>query len=80
MANPGGLREALANPISQAFMIEAGLLMGLFAWLIARQGPRPGWPGFVLLSLVGSLACSVPAYLVWAGRRGQAKPESRRKP
>lgn len=76
LTDPSGLREAMANPIAQAFMIEAGLLLILFSWLITRQGGRPGWPGFVLLSLVGSLACSVPAYLALAGRRGRTKPPS----
>jgi len=79
-ADPGGLREALVNPIALAFMFEAGLLMGLAAWLIARQGGRPGWLGFVLLSLVGSLACSVPAFLALAGRGRQVKPTSRPMP
>jgi len=52
---------ALTNPVSLVFVLEAFALMGLFAWLIAKTRlTRPGWKGFVLLSLVGSMLFSVP--------------------
>jgi len=60
------LREALANPISAVFMVEALFLMFLFAWLLSRGGSRkPTGIVFILLSLVGSLAFSVPLTLRW---------------
>lgn len=73
-ADPGLLREALANPVALVFILEAFALMALFAWLIHQRGIRsPGWVAFVVLSLLGSLLCSVPAFLYLASRRGRAK-------
>ncbi len=57
-------RQAMSNGMALAFMGEAFLLTILFAFLIARLGWKsPGWIVFILLSLVGSLAFSVPFYL-----------------
>jgi hypothetical protein len=51
--------------------------MGLLAWAIRRF--RLGvlsWVAFVLLSLVGGLAFSIPAFLLWRSRGGAvSKPE-----
>ena len=42
------------------------------AVLIARLGlRRPGWVAFVVLSIVGSLAFSVPAFLLWHLRKAE---------
>jgi hypothetical protein len=52
---------ALSNPVALVFAFEAFALMFLFAWLIHRAGvTRPGWKGFILLSLIGSMLFSVP--------------------
>ena len=64
-ARPDAMREALANPIALVFMIEAGLLVFLLAWLFRRLGlTRLGWGWFVVLSLVGSLAFAIPVALL----------------
>ncbi len=61
------LRAAMANPIALTFIAEAFFLVGLFSWLIHRSGSRyPGWAAFVMMSIVGSLAFSVPMYLFLA--------------
>ena len=45
--------------------------MGLLAWLLGRAGVRrPTGRWFVVLSLVGSMAFSVPAAIWLLGRRG----------
>lgn len=72
LARPEVMIDALANPISVVFMLEAFLLMGFLAWLIARTGIRtPSWRLFVVLSLVGSLAFSVPAFVLLLRRKQQ---------
>jgi hypothetical protein len=68
---------ALRNPVAAAFIFEAFAVMGLLAWAIRRF--RLGvlsWVAFVLLSLVGGLAFSIPAFLLWRSRGGAvSKPE-----
>ena len=68
VARPALLPAALANPLALVFMLEAFFLMFLFAWLIRKAGlTRTSGFWFVVLSLVGSLAFSVPAWL-WLNR------------
>jgi len=68
-ARPDIFQAAMSNPITLVYMLEAFLLVAFFAWLIYRSGNKsPGWIAFVLMSLVGSLAFSVPAYLYWSSR------------
>jgi hypothetical protein len=63
--HPETMAAALTNPISLVFVLEAFLLMGFLAWLIGKAGFRdPGWKLFVVLSIIGSLAFSVPAFLI----------------
>ena len=53
--------QALSNPISLVFIIEAFVLMFLFAWLLKKvdcQKPTP--ISFIVLSLLGSMVFSVP--------------------
>lgn len=72
--NPNAVRVALGNPISLAFITEAFVLMFLVAWLLRRI--RVGSPSglmFIAMSLLGSLAFSVPATLYLIFRR-KAKP------
>ena len=55
------MRAALNNPISLVFIIEAFFLMGVIAWLLKKaEIKRPGWALFIFLSLLGSMAFSVP--------------------
>ena len=65
LLHPEVMMAALANPVSLVFVLEAFLLMGVLAWLIGvgRFG-GPGWRLFVVLSIVGSLAFSIPAFLI----------------
>ena len=65
ITSPDIYRAALQNPIALVFMAEAFFLM-LFAafWIHRYRLKAPGWLGFILLSLVGSLAFSVP-FALW---------------
>lgn len=63
------VEAALRNPIALVFIAEAFFLMFLFAWPIGRLGlRRPGRLAFIAMSLIGSMAFSVPAALWLAGR------------
>jgi hypothetical protein len=65
---PGDLAAALANPVSAAFVVEALVLVGLLGWMLSRRGlSRLHWAWFVALSLVGSIAFSLPVALLWRG-------------
>ncbi len=55
---------AMANPVALVFIAEAFLLMFLFAFLIAKLGwKRPGWVLFIVFSILGSMAFSIPFML-----------------
>ncbi|HEX6729734.1 MAG TPA: hypothetical protein VF074_06975 [Pyrinomonadaceae bacterium] len=74
---PAVLRAAFANPIAFVFMLESFLLMFLFAWLIHHRGYRsPGWLAFIVMSLVGSMAFSVPAFLYLSSRKARSAPKN----
>ena len=63
---PQALEQALTNPISAAFILEALVLMGVFAYLLTRWGVSSlHWGWFVVLSLLGSMAFAVPVVLLW---------------
>lgn len=63
--HPETLSSALSNPISLVFIIEAFLMMGLIAWLTRAVGfVRPGWLVFIVMTIAGSLAFSVPMFLI----------------
>lgn len=71
LLRPETMTAALANPIALVFVLEAFVMVGLAAWVIATLGlKRPGWIAFVVLSLVGGLAFSVPAFLLWRMGKG----------
>lgn len=66
VSRPQALAEAMANPIALAFMIEAVVLVGVFAYLLRRwRVNRLGWGWFVVLSLLGSIAFALPFVLLW---------------
>jgi len=72
IAQPAALHAALANPAALVFVVEAFILMFLFAWLIHRSGFRsPGWLAFIIMSLVGSMVFSVPAFLYLTSRHAR---------
>jgi hypothetical protein len=70
---PETVREALANLYSLVFIIEAFILLPLLCFLIAvAKLKSPNWLGFLVLSLLGSLAFSIPfSILLWT--RGNDK-------
>jgi len=77
LLRPEVMAATLQNPVSLVFILEAFLMTGLFAWLVATLGwKKPGWLAFVVLSIVGSLAFSVPAFLLLHLRKQQAKERS----
>ncbi len=66
------LHAALSNPVALVFITEAFLLMFLFAWVIRYSRFRsPGWLAFIVLSLLGSMVFSVPAFLYLASRNAR---------
>jgi hypothetical protein len=65
-ARPEIMREALANPITIAYSVEALALVAALAWLLRKWGvSRVGWGWFVGLSLLGSLAFAIPVALLF---------------
>jgi drug/metabolite transporter (DMT)-like permease len=69
---PDVMSAVQGNPIALVFIIEAFVLVFLMAWFFHRlEFRRPGWVAFVLLSLAGSLAFSVPFFLLLHLRKGR---------
>ena len=62
--------DAQQNLYSLAFIMEAFLLIPLFCFLIyVAKLNSPGWIGFLILSILGSLAFSIPfSILMWQRR------------
>ena len=78
LLHPDALQAALANPVAAAFIIEALVLTGAFAYLFRKWGvSRLKWGWFVFLSLLGSMAFAVPIVLLFPrrGRRAGANPQ-----
>ncbi len=74
---PDALTDALTNPLAAAFIIEALVLVGVFAYLFERWGvSRLGWGWFVLLSLLGSMAFAIPVVLLFPRRDGSEPPSA----
>lgn len=70
LLQPDALAAAMANPIAAAFIIEALVLVGVFAYLLRKWGvSRLSWGWFVVLSLLGSMAFALPVVLLW-GHKG----------
>lgn len=62
---PDLIAPALTNPVAAAFVAEALVLTAFGAWAVWILGlRRPGPAVFVALSLIGSLAFSVPALIL----------------
>ena len=62
--------NAQQNLYSLAFILEVILLLPLFCFLIyVAKLKSPGWIGFLILSILGSLAFSIPfSILMWQNR------------
>lgn len=72
LVTPAAVHAALSNPVSLVFITEAFFLMFLFAWVIRHLGFRsPGWRAFIVMSLLGSMVFSVPAFLYLASRNAR---------
>jgi hypothetical protein len=73
-ARPGSLTDALTNPISLAFLVEALLILAALAYLLGKWGvARLSWRWFLFLALLGSMAFALPAVLLWRGKRGDPR-------
>ncbi|HET9767598.1 MAG TPA: S9 family peptidase [Thermoanaerobaculia bacterium] len=69
MTGDKSLDAVLGNELALGFILDCTLAMVLLAWLFALRPPgRVRWPWFVVLSLAGGLAFSIPLYL-WLNRR-----------
>lgn len=62
---------AMDNGMALVFMGEAFFLMLFFAFIIARLKWRPGWIFFIAMSLLGSMAFSIPLQLYLISRPGK---------
>jgi hypothetical protein len=74
---PGTLVAALTNPVAVTFIVEALVLVGVFAYLLQKSSVSSlHWGWFVFLSLLGSLAFALPVALLWPPREREsvAKP------
>lgn len=70
LARPEVMNEALANPLSLAFVIEAMLMTATLAFLLTKwRVSRLSWWWFIVLSLVGSMAFALPVVLLWPKKR-----------
>src|SRR5262245_38039541 len=68
------LERALGDPIAWVLMIEALAVTGLLAWAFARwRRNRLGWGWFVVLSLLGGLAFSIPIVLLMSDGREERR-------
>jgi hypothetical protein len=68
---PEVVTEAMGNLYALVFMIEAFILLPLLCFLVAVTKFRsPNWFGFLVLSLLGSLAFSIPfSILLWTRQK-----------
>jgi hypothetical protein len=64
---PELVEEALGNLYAMVFIVEAFILLPLLCFLIALSKLKsPNWLGFLVLSLLGSMAFSIPlSILLW---------------
>jgi hypothetical protein len=74
VADYGSLLDALSNKLALAFFLDLLITTAFLAILFARRPPGPiKWPWFVALSLLGTVAFAVPAYL-WLNWRQLPHP------
>ena len=66
--------QAMSNGMALVFMSEAFLLMFFIAFLIAKtKMKKPGWIFFIVMSLLGSLAFSIPFQLYLIARKNESE-------
>jgi hypothetical protein len=66
---------AMNNPITKAFMLDGFGAMAILAYLFARwRVGRLSWIWFVVLSLIGGLMFSIPAFVL-LGTREDSLPQ-----
>jgi hypothetical protein len=71
---PWEMKGIQTNLCALAFMLEAFLLLPLFCYLIAiAKLKSPGWITFLILSLLGSLAFSIPFSILMWNRNAEKK-------
>ena len=69
--------EGMKNGLALVFVSEAFLLLACFALLIAKMGwKKPGWIFFVCMSMLGSLAFSIPFQLYLMTRPKKSETSS----
>jgi len=72
MTAPETLQAALGNRTASLFISEAFALMFFFAWLIhTLRLTSPGWVAFLVMSIVGSMLFSIPAFLYLSSRKAR---------
>ena len=73
LLRPDLLAAAMTNPVAAAFIVEALVLTGVFAYLLDKWAvSRMHWGWFVVLSLAGGMAFALPVVLLWrSGRRDE---------
>ncbi len=74
MFRPESIAAVRTNPLAAAFVVEALVLVGVFAYLLRKwEVSRLHWGWFVVLSLLGSIAFALPVALLWpAGNTASA--------
>src|SRR5262245_60142996 len=71
---PWEMKDIQTNLYALAFMMEAFLLLPLFCYLIAiAKLKSPGWKTFLVISLLGSLAFSIPFSILMWNRNAEKK-------
>jgi hypothetical protein len=69
LARPELVWTAMENPVSLVFVLEAFMMVGFLAYLLARwRLTAVHWSWFVFFSIVGGLAFAVPVVLLWRGQ------------
>src|SRR5262245_33647730 len=68
------LAAAFSDLLALAFFVDLVMSTGILAWLFARRPLGPvRWPWFVVATLLGTLAFSIPFYL-WLNWRRLPQP------
>ena len=64
-----GLSDVMSNRLALGFMIEAFLVMFLFAYYFSQNPPgKFKWPWFIVFSLIGGIGFGIPFYW-WLNKR-----------
>jgi len=71
--SPELVKEAFGNLYAMVFIAEAFILLPLFCFLIGiAKLKSPNWIGFLVISLLGSMAFSIPiSIILWTREKEQ---------